>query len=35
VQIGEGTHNLMIEKNRTQLFEAVQQFLDEDFRVDQ
>jgi hypothetical protein len=32
VQIGEGTHNLMIEKNRMQLFEAVQQFLDEDFR---
>lgn len=29
VQIGEGTHTVMMEKNRMQLFEAVQQFLDE------
>jgi len=29
VQIGEGTHFLMLEKNRVQLFQAVQQFLDE------
>jgi pimeloyl-ACP methyl ester carboxylesterase len=35
VQIGQSTHNLMIEKNRMQLFEAAQQFLDEDFRVGQ
>lgn len=31
VQIGEGTHTVMMEKNRMQLFEAVQQFLDEKF----
>jgi pimeloyl-ACP methyl ester carboxylesterase len=35
VQIGEATHYVMIEKNRMQLFEAVQQFLDEDNRVGQ
>jgi len=35
VQIGEATHFIMIEKNRTQLFEAVQQFLDEDIRPGQ
>jgi pimeloyl-ACP methyl ester carboxylesterase len=29
VQIGEGTHMVMVEKNRMQLFQAVQQFLDE------
>jgi pimeloyl-ACP methyl ester carboxylesterase len=29
VEIGEGTHTVMMEKNRMQLFEAVQQFLDE------
>jgi pimeloyl-ACP methyl ester carboxylesterase len=29
VQIGEGTHTLIMEKNRMQLFQAVQQFLDE------
>jgi pimeloyl-ACP methyl ester carboxylesterase len=29
VQIGEGTHTIMMEKNRMQLFQAVQQFLDE------
>jgi pimeloyl-ACP methyl ester carboxylesterase len=29
VQIGEGTHMIMMEKNRMQLFQAVQQFLDE------
>jgi pimeloyl-ACP methyl ester carboxylesterase len=29
VQIGEGTHTLLLEKNRMQLFQAVQQFLDE------
>jgi pimeloyl-ACP methyl ester carboxylesterase len=29
VQIGEGTHTVIMEKNRMQLFEAVQQFLDE------
>ncbi|MES2152379.1 MAG: alpha/beta fold hydrolase [Pseudomonadota bacterium] len=31
VQIGEGTHSVMMEKNRMQLFEAVQHFLDEKF----
>jgi pimeloyl-ACP methyl ester carboxylesterase len=30
VQIGEGTHTVIMEKNRMQLFHAVQQFLDED-----
>jgi pimeloyl-ACP methyl ester carboxylesterase len=29
VEIGEGTHTIMMEKNRMQLFQAVQQFLDE------
>jgi pimeloyl-ACP methyl ester carboxylesterase len=29
MQIGEGTHTLIMEKNRMQLFQAVQQFLDE------
>jgi pimeloyl-ACP methyl ester carboxylesterase len=30
VQIGEGTHTVVMEKNRMQLFQAVQQFLDEE-----
>ena len=30
VQIGEGTHTVIMERNRIQLFQAVQQFLDED-----
>lgn len=30
VEIGEGTHTIIMEKNRMQLFQAVQQFLDED-----
>ena len=30
VQIGEGTHTVIMEKNRMQLFQAVQQFFDED-----
>ncbi|MES2073913.1 MAG: alpha/beta fold hydrolase [Pseudomonadota bacterium] len=29
VEIGEGTHTVLMEKNRMQLFESVQQFLDE------
>jgi pimeloyl-ACP methyl ester carboxylesterase len=29
VEIGEGTHQVMLEKNRMQLFREVQQFLDE------
>lgn len=29
VEIGEGTHMVMLEKHRMQLFQAVQQFLDE------
>jgi pimeloyl-ACP methyl ester carboxylesterase len=32
VEIGEGTHTVVMEKNRMQLFQAVQQFLDEDFK---
>ena len=28
VEIGEGTHHVMLEKNRMQLFQEVQQFLD-------
>ena len=32
VEIGAATHYLMIEKNRMQLFEAVQQFLDENLQ---
>jgi pimeloyl-ACP methyl ester carboxylesterase len=35
VQIGEGTHTVIMEKNRMQLFRAVQQFLDEKMRVGQ
>ena len=30
VMIGEGTHSVMLEKNRMQLFREVQTFLDED-----
>jgi pimeloyl-ACP methyl ester carboxylesterase len=32
VQIGEGTHTVIMEKNRMQLFQAVQQFLDEELK---
>jgi len=32
VQIGQGTHTVIMEKNRMQLFQAVQQFLDEDLK---
>jgi pimeloyl-ACP methyl ester carboxylesterase len=35
VQIGEGTHTVIMEKNRMQLFEAVQQFLDERIQPNQ
>ena len=35
VEIGEGTHTIIMEKNRLQLFDAVQQFLDEDFKPNQ
>jgi pimeloyl-ACP methyl ester carboxylesterase len=35
VQIGEGTHNIMMEKNRMQLFETVQQFLDDKVQLAQ
>ena len=35
VQIGEGTHTVIMEKNRMQLFQAVQQFLDEDLAAAQ
>jgi pimeloyl-ACP methyl ester carboxylesterase len=35
VQIGEGTHTIIMEKNRMQLFQAVQQFLDEDLQAGQ
>ena len=29
--LGQGTHTIMIERNRLQLFDAVQQFLEQDF----
>jgi pimeloyl-ACP methyl ester carboxylesterase len=32
VEIGEGTHNVMLERNRMQLFQEVQQFLDGSLR---
>jgi len=32
VEIGEGTHTIMMEKNRMQLFREVQHFLDEKFK---
>jgi pimeloyl-ACP methyl ester carboxylesterase len=35
VEIGEGTHTVIMEKNRMQLFTAVQQFLDEKVRAGQ
>ena len=35
VEIGEGTHTIMMEKNRMQLFQAVQQFLDERLKPNQ
>jgi pimeloyl-ACP methyl ester carboxylesterase len=35
VQICEGTHTVIMEKNRMQLFEAVQQFLDERIQPNQ
>jgi pimeloyl-ACP methyl ester carboxylesterase len=35
VQIGEGTHTVIMEKNRMQLFQAVQQFLDENEQAGQ
>ena len=35
VEIGEGTHWIYAEKNRMQLFQAVQQFLDEEFKPNQ
>jgi pimeloyl-ACP methyl ester carboxylesterase len=35
VEIGEGTHTVIIEKNRMQLFQAVQQFLDERLKPNQ
>ena len=35
VQIGEGTHTVIMEKNRMQLFQAVQQFLDEKIQPNQ
>ena len=35
VEIGEGTHTVIMEKNRMQLFQAVQQFLDEELKLDQ
>ena len=35
VEIGEGTHTVILEKNRMQLFQAVQQFLDERLKPNQ
>ena len=35
VEIGEGTHTIIMEKNRMQLFQAVQQFLDEKIESNQ
>lgn len=35
VEIGEGTHTIVMEKNRMQLFQAVQQFLDERLKPNQ
>ena len=35
VEIGEGTHTIIMEKNRMQLFQAVQQFLDERLKLSQ
>jgi pimeloyl-ACP methyl ester carboxylesterase len=35
VEIGEGTHTIIMEKNRLQLFREVQSFLDEEFKPGQ
>ena len=35
VEIGEGTHTICMEKKSMQLFEEVQQFLDERFKPNQ
>ena len=35
VEIGEGTHTIIMEKNRMQLFDEVQQFLDERLKPNQ
>jgi len=35
VEIGEGTHTIIMEKNRMQLFREVQLFLDEKFKSNQ
>jgi len=35
VEIGEGTHTILMEKNRMQLFQEIQQFLDERFQPNQ
>jgi pimeloyl-ACP methyl ester carboxylesterase len=35
VQIGEGTHSVLMEKNRMQLFREVQQFLDDKVQIGQ
>lgn len=35
VEIGEGTHTVIMEKNRMELFQAVQQFLDERYLPNQ
>ncbi len=35
VEIGEGTHTIIMEKNRRQLFEEVRQFLDERLKPNQ
>ena len=34
VEFGEGTHSIIWEKNRYELFEVVQQFLDEEYHRD-
>jgi hypothetical protein len=34
VEFGEGTHTIVWEKNRYELFEIVQQFLDEGYNQD-
>ncbi|AEI42834.1 putative alpha/beta hydrolase fold protein [Paenibacillus mucilaginosus 3016] len=31
VEIGEGTHMVLLEKNRLQAFQAIQVFLDEEY----
>jgi pimeloyl-ACP methyl ester carboxylesterase len=35
VEIGEGTHTIIMEKNRMELFQGVQQFLDERLKLNQ